>query len=462
MHSSLDGVQSLSDVRNQVFLVLNAQTDANQLGGDARVPELLVGELPVGGGGGIQAAGAGIGHVGLDCAQLQVLHEGGGRLAPALEAEADHAATAFGQVLLGQLVVLVPGQTGVVHIGHLRMAVQEFGHGLTVFHMLGHADVEGFEAQIQQKSVLGGLDGAEVPHELGGALGDEGAGQTELFHIGDAVIALVGGAQAGELVRMGCPVELAAVHDGAAHRRAVAVHVLGGGVGDDVRAPLKGTAVDGGGEGVVHNQGHAVGVGHLGELLNVQYGQGRVGNGLAKHGLGVGLEGGAQLLLAGVGGDEGGSDAHLRHGHGDKVEGAAVDGGAGDDVVPALADVEQGEEVGRLTGGGQHGGGAALHLRDFRRHIVVGGVLEPGVEVAAGLQIEQLAHVLAGVIFEGGGLDDGNLAGLAVAGGVAALYALGADFVLAHGVSLLISSLCRVVYVSCGAALRFLPPRGLA
>ena len=53
---------------------------------------------------------------------------------------------------------------------------------------------------------------------------------------------------------------------------------------------------------------------------------------------------------------------------------------------------------------------------DLGRHRIVGGVLESGIEVTAGLQVEQLAHLLAGLIAEGGGLDDGEIAGLAVAG----------------------------------------------
>ena len=58
-------------------------------------------------------------------------------------------------------------------------------------------------------------------------------------------------------------------------------------------------------------------------------------------------------------------------------------------------------------------------------------VLEAAVEVALGLQVKELAHVLAGGVFEGGGLDDGDLAGFAVAGGIAALYAQGIDAVFA-------------------------------
>ena len=178
-------------------------------------------------------------------------------------------------------------------------------------------------------------------------------------------------------------------------------------------------------------------MGGPGELLDVQHRQGRVGDGLAEHGAGRGPESGLQLFVGAVRGDEGHLDAHLGHGDGDQVEGAAVDGGRGDDVVPAGADVEQGEEIGRLAGGGEHGGGAALQLTDLGGHVVVGGVLEAGVEIAAGLQVKELAHVLTGGVLEGGGLDDGDLPGLAVAGGVAPLDTFRFDAVIAHGVLLL-------------------------
>ena len=68
-------------------------------------------------------------------------------------------------------------------------------------------------------------------------------------------------------------------------------HVLGGGVGDDIRPPFNGTAVHRRGECVVHDEGDAVSVGCLGEFFNVQDGQGRVGDGLAEDRLGVGTAG---------------------------------------------------------------------------------------------------------------------------------------------------------------------------
>ena len=94
-------------------------------------------------------------------------------------------------------------------------------------------------------------------------------------------------------------------------------------------------------------------------------------------------------------------------------------------MVACLTEIEQRKEVGGLTAGRQHGGGAAFQLADLFRHHVAGGVLQAGVEVAVGLEVEQLAHVLAGSVLERSGLDDGDLAGFAVAGGVAALHADG-------------------------------------
>ena len=155
----------------------------------------------------------------------------------------------------------------------------------------------------------------------------------------------------------------------------MAVHVLGGGVGDDVGAPLKGTAVNGGGEGVVHDQGNAVGVSSLGKLLDIQHRQGGVGDGLAENGLGVGTESGVQLFLGAVGVDKGHFQTHPLHGDGEQIEAAAVNGGAGNDMVTAACNIEHGHEVGSLTGAGQHSGGAAFQRRDFGGHHIAGGVL---------------------------------------------------------------------------------------
>ena len=101
-------------------------------------------------------------------------------------------------------------------------------------------------------------------------------------------------------------------------------------------------------------------------------------------------------------------------------------------MVAAAGDVEHGEEVGRLAGGGEHSRRTALQRGDLCRHVVAGGILEPGIEIPTGLQIKQLAHILAGVVFEGGALNDGDLPGLSVPWGIAALDACGFDLVFWH------------------------------
>ena len=58
-------------------------------------------------------------------------------------------------------------------------------------------------------------------------------------------------------------------------------------------------------------------------------------------------------------------------------------------------------------------------------HTLIGGVLQAGVEEPGFLQIEQARHLVARLIAEGGGLVNGNHAGLTLAGLPAALYADG-------------------------------------
>ena len=175
-----------------------------------------------------------------------------------------------------------------------------------------------------------------------------------------------------------------------------------------------------------------MGVSRRREPLDVQNGQGGVGDGLAEDRLGVGTEGGVHLFVGAVGGDEGEVDSHLLHGDRKQVEGPAVDGAGRHDMVPACGNVEDGVEVGRLAGGGEHGGGSALQLGNFGRDVVVGGVLEASIKITAGLKVEELAHVLAGIVFEGGALNNGHLPRFAVARAVAPLYAAGVELIVVH------------------------------
>ena len=312
------------------------------------------------------------------------------------------------------------------------MALQELGNGQAVLAVTRHADMQALERAVQEERRLRVLHGAKIAHELRGSLGNKGALAAELLGIGHAVIALVGRGETRELVRMGHPVKLTVIDDDATQVGRVTVHVLGGGVRDDVGAPLKGTAHHGRREGVVDHQRHAVVVRSLGKAFNIEHGQRRVGDGLAKDELGVGLEGGLQLLIGAVGCDERAGQAHATHGVGEQVVRATIDSRARDHMIASAGHVKDREEVRGHARAREHRSGAALHLADLGGNQVARGILKAAVEVARLLQIEQLAHMLGRVVLPRGGLVDGHLTRLRIARTIAALNTRGTDGLLAH------------------------------
>ena len=168
------------------------------------------------------------------------------------------------------------------------------------------------------------------------------------------MVRVVRSGQSGELVAMGIPVEVAAVNNTAANLCGMSVHILCGRVSDNVGTPLKGTAVDGSGEGVIDNKGYAVLVGNAGKLLDIQYLTARIGDGFTKQGLGVGTECLVDFLLAGLLRNERAVDAQFLQRDTKEVVSATIDLIGGDKVVASLTDVEQGIEVCGLSAGGQH------------------------------------------------------------------------------------------------------------
>ena len=241
---------------------------------------------------------------------LKRVHPLDGRLTGTLQAEGYHSARAIRQIFLSQLVVGVVFQPAIVHPCHLVVVVQELGHLLGILAVLGHAQVQRLQTHVEQEGVLRSGYGAQVAHELCHELGGI-SHLAECLNVCQAVIRLVGRAEAGEAVYAqrrtvgnggsfvgAClPIEVTAVHHTSSHLCSHAVHIFRGAVGHDVGSPLEGSAVDRRGKGVVDNQGNTVTVGNTCETLNIEDGAARVGDGLAKHGLGVGTEGCLYLLV---------------------------------------------------------------------------------------------------------------------------------------------------------------------
>ena len=164
----------------------------------------------------MEHAGMGIRHVSGDHADLEVFHKLLSCRTSALDTEGDHTAGAVRHIFLRPLKVFVGRKAGVIDPGDLLMLFEEFSCLLGILAVPGHADRQGLDPQVQIKGIHRRLDGSQVAHQLRSRLGDVGAALTEFLCIGDPVIGLIRCGQSRELVRVGKPVEIPAVHDTAA------------------------------------------------------------------------------------------------------------------------------------------------------------------------------------------------------------------------------------------------------
>ncbi|MPM86765.1 hypothetical protein SDC9_133857 [bioreactor metagenome] len=310
-----------------------------------------------------------------------------------------------------------------MHPGDLILRGEIFRDRQRIFTMLFHAKRQRLKTKIEVEGVLRGLDRAKVPHKLRRRLRDVCL-FAKAFGIYDAVIRFVRRGEAGEAGGIVQPVEVAAVYNATADADRVAVHVFRGRVGDDIRAPLKRTAVDRGCKRVVDDERHAVRMREARKLLDIQDGNAGVCDGFAKKRLGVGAKILRELLFRQRLIDKRAFDAHFFQRYAEEIEGAAVDRGGGDEVVARFADVEDREKVRSLAGRGQHRSHAALQGADLGSDGVVGRVLQTGIEISLRLKVEQSPHIVAGVIFKSCALVDRQLAGHAVSGGISFVQAL--------------------------------------
>ena len=164
-------------------------------------------------------------------------------------------------------------------------------------------------------------------------------------------------------------------------------------------------------------------MGYSGPAGNIQHLYAGVGEGFPEDELGVGADGGLNLAVRGIGLDKANFNAEFCQCNAQQVEGAAVDIVGSDDMVSCAGDVQAGEQVGGLAGGGEDGAHAAFQSTDLCCHGVNRGVLQAGIEVPGLFQVEQAAHLVRGFIFKGSALDNGELPRLALLGAVAGMYA---------------------------------------
>lgn len=243
-----------------------------------------------------------------------------------------------------------------------------------------------------QEQLLGGeriQRGAEVAQDLD-AHADRKRNAPERLPELQPVVALRRLDELREPRRVRAPVELAAVHDHPANRRAVSADPFGGAVHDDVGAVLDGAAEvaacaegvvylfrflaalsegtwgreEGGGGGArAYDERNSLGMGNRSNGLEVRHVVARVPDGLDVDGLGAVVDGGGDGGRV-VALDELGGDAEAREEHLELVVGAAVQIAGGHDVVAGVGERRDGHELGGLARGGGHSGDAALQGGD--------------------------------------------------------------------------------------------------
>ena len=116
--------------------------------------------------------------------------------------------------------------------------------------------------------------------------------------------------------------------------------------------------------------------------------------------------------------DETGRDAELGQGAGQEVDGAAVEGGGGDDAAARSAEGEEGQGLGGEPGGDQMRADAAFEGGDAGGDDLVGGVVQARVDRAERCQGEAVGGFRGVGEDEGGRLvdRDGSRAGDGVGG----------------------------------------------
>ena len=193
----------------------------------------------------------------------------------------------------------------------------------------------------------------------------------------------------------------------------------------DVGTPLKWATVDGGGEGVVDDEWHAMLVGDVSKPLDIEHMTARIRDGFAEECFCIRTESLVDFLFRCIRVDEGALNTQFLQRHTKEVIGSAIDFVGGNEVVASATDIEDGVEVGSLSAGGKHCSNTAFQCCNLLGNSIIGGVLQTGVEVALFLQVEEVGHLLRVVVFECGTLINGQHACLTVLGFPTCLYTEG-------------------------------------
>src|SRR5665648_62145 len=385
-HGSFCCPEAGVEVGQDVLDVLDPDREADQTGGHPGERLLLRRELAVRCRGGVDDQRAHVPDVRNVRVQLEGVDERLAGLCATLDLEGEHRTGPLRCVLLGVGVPPAGRQPRVVHADDVVARLEPLGHPLGVCDVALDAQGQGLDPQGDQEGVERRDRRTEVTQQLDPCLEDERqvhpeqAADAQVTGEDQAVVAGVRSVVVGEALRVLGVVEGSAVDDHPADGRAVTAQVLGRRVHDDVSTPLDRADQVRRRHRVVDDQRDADLVRDPSDRLDVEDVGLRVGDGLAEEQLGVGLDGVPPGLWVVRVGDERRRDPELGQGVVQQVVGAAVQAGAGHDVVAGLGDVQEREGLRGLAGGDQQGADAALEGGDAVLHHLLGGVADPGID----------------------------------------------------------------------------------
>ena len=200
----------------------------------------------------------------------------------AAHAEGHERAVAAAQHPVGDRVVGARLEPRVVDPLDVRVPVEVPGDGERIGVVALHPQRQRLDALQEQERVERRERRAGVAQQHGARAADVGR-RPERIAPDDAVVGGIGLGQAGEPLGVRGPVEVAAVDDRAADRRAVAADELRQRVHRDVGALLEDARTDRRGDGVVEDQRQAGGMRGLRPGGDVEHVQPRVADRLAEH-----------------------------------------------------------------------------------------------------------------------------------------------------------------------------------
>ena len=210
---------------------------------------------------------------------------------------------------------------------------------------------------------------------------------------------------------MPLPVEVAAVDNGTAERRAMAAQKLSERIHNNIRSMLDGAKQNGRGHGVIDNKRNTVRMGNSGKGLKVADISGWISNAFTKNSARL-LVDQARDVVGAIACRKTNGNAHPRQNVREERMRGAVELGNGDDVASQFCGVQNSVVHGRLPAAHAHGFKAAFKRGDAPFKHGCGWILNTRVAKTLGFEIEQSRGMFGAVEGVSDGLVDRHSHGL--------------------------------------------------